>query len=190
MAILKIAHLGSPVLRVPADPVETIQAPDIQRLIDDMIETMGESHTVALAAPQVHRSLQIVVIAAEHGERPAGAGPPSPIVLLNPHVVTMGNRVEEDWEGCPSIPSLRGKVPRLTAIEVRAHDRRGESFALKASHFLARLIQHATDHLVGKLFLDRMTGCETLTFQEEFERYWLSPGGQVLRGSASHGQSR
>ncbi len=186
MAILKIARLGSPVLRFPADPVETIQDQEIQRLIDDMIETMRECQIVALAAPQVHRSFQIVIIGAENTERSRHPDPRSPIVLVNPRVAPIEDRTEEAWESCPSIPGLCGTVSRFAAIEVAARDREGQPFTLKASNFLARVIQHETDHLNGKLFLDRMEGCETLTFQEEFERYWLSSGGQTPRGSASH----
>jgi len=177
VAILKVAKLGSPVLRVLADPVEAIRDPEIQRLIDDMIETMRDSHSVALAAPQVHRSLQIVTISPIHDERPARSLALPPIVLINPRVVREGDRTEEDWEGCPSTPGLHGKVPRFTALEVPAYDRQGQSLTLKASHFLARVIQHETDHLVGKLFLDRMKDLGTLTFQGELERYWLSSSG-------------
>ena len=175
MAILKVAVLGNPVLRVPAEPVKNIQAPDIQRLIDDMIETMREYRGVGLAAPQVHRSLQIAVIEEEE-EPDAPTEPTRPLtVLINPRFIPVTDQLEEDWEGCLSIPELRGKVPRFKEIEVQTHDRRGKPLHLKASEFFARVIQHEHDHLTGTLFLDRMKSFETLTYPAEYARYWARP---------------
>lgn len=172
MAILKVAVLGNPVLRVPAEAVKNIQAPEIQRLIDDMIETMREYRGVGLAAPQVHRSLQIAVI-EEEKDPDAPKEPSRPLtVLINPRIVPVTDQMEEDWEGCLSIPELRGKVPRFKEIEIQAHDRRGKPFHLKANEFFARVIQHEHDHLMGTLFLDRMKSFETLTYPAEFARYW------------------
>lgn len=175
MAILKVANLGNPILRIPAEPVKNIQAPEIQRLIDDMIETMREYHGVGLAAPQVHRSLQIVTIEVEQdGGDPPGPGR-SPTILINPRIVPASERQEEDWEGCLSIPNLRGRVPRYTDVEVQAHDRRGNPLRFTASDFFARVIQHEYDHLIATVFLDRMKSLETLTFLEEYSRYWARP---------------
>ncbi len=171
MAILKVANLGNPILRIPCEPVKNIQAPEIQRLIDDMVETMRDYHGVGLAAPQVHRPLQIVAIEADP-DGPAAAALAPPTILINPRIVPATERVEEDWEGCLSIPNLRGKVPRYTDIEVRAHDRRGKSLNFAASDFFARVIQHEYDHLIGTMFVDRMKSLETLTFLEEYGRYW------------------
>ncbi len=170
MAILKIAVLGNPVLRIPAEPVKNTQAPDIQRLIDDMIETMREHRGVGLAAPQVHRSLQIVTIEADRDGRSAKLG--APTVLINPRITTVSDQMEEDWEGCLSTPNLRGKVPRYKEIEVQAQDRRGKTLHLPARDFFARVVQHECDHLNATVFLDRMKSFETLTFLEEYARYW------------------
>jgi peptide deformylase len=172
MAILKVAILGNPILRVMAEPVKNIQAPEVQRLIDDMIETMREYRGVGLAAPQVHRPLQVAVIEAEEAER--GSEEPSrPLtVLINPRITPVTDQMVEDWEGCLSIPELRGKVPRHKEIEVQAHDRRGRPLRLKAGDFFARVIQHENDHLTGTLFLDRMKSFETLTYPAEYARYW------------------
>jgi peptide deformylase len=159
MAILKVAVLGNPILRLPAEPVKNIQAPEIQRLIDDMIETMREYRGIGLAAPQVHRPLQIVTIEAEDDPRSSGAQPP-PTVLINPHIEPVTDRQQEDWEGCLSIPNLRGKVHRYTEIEVQARDRRNKPVHLKVSDFFARVVQHENDHLMGTLFLDRMKSLE------------------------------
>ncbi len=174
MAILKIAVLGNPVLRRPAEPVKNIQAPEIQRLIDDMIETMHEYSGVGLAAPQVHRDLQLVVIDTERAEdAPRAAG--SPAILLNPQITPLTDREVEDWEGCLSIPGLRGRVPRHAEIEVQAFDRRGRPVRFTAVDFFARVIQHEHDHLAGVVFLDRMKGFETLTYLDEYSRYWAHP---------------
>jgi peptide deformylase len=172
MAILKVAHLGNPVLRIPAERVKNILAPEVQRLIDDMIETMREYHGVGLAAPQVHRSLQIVTMEAEPEQGDVTPLPATPTVLINPRIIPVGDRLEEDWEGCLSLPDLRGKVPRFAEIEVQAHDRRGKPLQLMARNFFARVIQHEVDHLNATVFIDRMKSFETLTFLEEYGRYW------------------
>lgn len=172
MAILKVAILGNPVLRAAAEPVKNIQAPEIQRLIDDMIETMREHRGIGLAATQVHRSLQIAVI-EEEAEPRSSKGVSRPLtVLINPRFTPVTDQMVEDWEGCLSIPDLRGKVPRYKEIEVQAHDRRSRLLHLKASDFFARVIQHEYDHLTGTVFLDRMKSFETLTYLDEYARYW------------------
>jgi len=181
MAILKVARLGHPVLRTPAEPIKNVQAPEIQRLIDDMLETMREYAGIGLAAPQVHRSLQLCLVEGaeglrtDHGEE----WPRSPLVLINPCITAATDRVEEDWEGCLSLPDLRGKVPRYTEIQIQALDRQGKPRQLTAADFLARVIQHETDHLNGTVFVDRMKSFETLSFLAEFARYWAPEGTAV-----------
>lgn len=175
MSILKVAVLGNPILRVPAEPVKNVQAPEIQRLIDDMIETMQEYRGVGLAAPQVHRSLQLVVI--EEGDHmPDEFAKLGPLVLINPKIVPGSGPLEEDWEGCLSVPNLRGKVPRHTRLTVEALDRRNRPLHFTAKDFFARVVAHECDHLVSTLFLDRMQGLETLACLEEYARYWA--GGE------------
>jgi len=178
MAILKVAVLGNPILRIPAEPVKNIQAPEIQRLIDDMVETMREYRGVGLAAPQVHRSLQIAVVEAEENRDAAGGSSRPLTVLINPRILPVTERMEEDWEGCLSIPDLRGRVSRYSEIEVQAQDRRGRPLNLRAGDFFARVIQHEHDHLIGTLFLDRMKSFDTLTYPAEYARYWTHPEGE------------
>lgn len=174
MAILKIAQMGNPVLRRPAAPVpvKSITSPILRKFIDDMIDTMREHNGVGLAAPQVHESLQVVVIEAQDNPRYPEA-PLIPLtVLINPAVEAVSDETEEDWEGCLSIPDIRGKVPRHREVRVRAHDREGKELDFSAKDFLARVIQHEYDHLQGVLFLDRMRTLDTLTYMAEFHRYW------------------
>ena len=161
--------MGNPVLRrrtPPLDPAD-IAAPDVQRLIDDMFETMREYAGIGLAAPQVHEHLRLFVAGVDD---PDGGLPP--IVMINPEIEPLGTAVDEDWEGCLSIPDVRGRVPRSTDIRVRALDRRGARQQMTANGFAARVIQHETDHLDGILFFDRMRSFESLTFLPEYERYW------------------
>jgi peptide deformylase len=171
MSILKVARMGHPVLRTRARPVERgeIKSPAFQKLIDDMIETMAEYHGVGLAAPQIHESVRLFVAAVDDSEDKTAA----PLAIVNPEIVLEGSDVVEDWEGCLSIPDLRGRVPRTRVITVRGLDRRGERFELQASDFPARVVQHETDHLDGVLFLDRMRSFESLTFLDEYARYWV-----------------
>jgi len=176
MSILKVARMGHPVLRARAralDPSE-IRSAVIQKLIDDMFETMHEYQGVGLAAPQVHESVRLFVAgfpaSRERDEEEAGRVPE--MVLINPEIRPEGTETDEDWEGCLSIPEIRGRVPRARRITVRAYDRRGNAIELRAGGFTARVVQHETDHLDGVLFLDRMRGFETLTFLDEFSRYW------------------
>ena len=177
MAILKVARLGHPVLRAKAQPIapSEIGSPRVQQLIDDMFETMAEYGGIGLAAPQVHESLRVFVA----GVRPAEVVTPMTedtdmplIALVNPEVVPVAEERESGWEGCLSIPDIRGKVERPSVVRVRAYDRRARRIELVAHGLPARVIQHENDHLDGVLFFDRMTSFETLTFMDEFRRYW------------------
>ena len=175
MSILKVARMGHPVLRAKARPLDKteIHSAAVQKLIDDMIDTMAEYHGVGLAAPQVHEALRIFVAAIDDGDEDEGEA--TPLALINPEITVVGADIVEDWEGCLSIPDVRGRVPRAREIKVRAYDRRGDRLELRAHDFPARVIQHETDHLDGVLFFDRMKTFESLTFLDEYSRYWAKP---------------
>lgn len=168
--------MGHPVLRKkvrPVPPAEITAAP-MQRLIDDMAQTMVEYNGVGLAAPQVHEELRVFVaqvIRDQDDEDEDETRKPEILALINPEIKPVGREIEEDWEGCLSIPDVRGLVPRYHDISVKAYDRTGRQIELKASGFMARVIQHETDHLDGVLFLDRMKSMASLSFIEEFARY-------------------
>jgi peptide deformylase len=172
MAILKVARMGHPVLRTKAEPLSRsgITKPALQKLIDDMMETMTEYRGVGLAAPQIHESLRLFVAMID--EPTEDEPDPEPVAIINPEITVVGSDVAEDWEGCLSIPDIRGRVPRPREIKVRAFDRHGERLELHAHDFPARVILHETDHLDGILFFDRMRSFESLTFLDEYSRYW------------------
>jgi len=182
MSILKVARMGHPVLRARARPLDPadIKSARVQQLIDDMFETMKEYNGVGLAAPQVHEGVRLFV--AGFAPRPRSEEDEDEeedervplMTLINPEITAIGAGTEDDWEGCLSIPEIRGRVTRAREIEVKAYDRRGRRISLHARGFTARVIQHETDHLDGVLFLDRMASLETLTYIEEFNRYWSS----------------
>ena len=177
MSILKVARLGHPVLREVTAHVSQrdLQSAPIQKFIDDMIETMKEYDGVGLAADQVHESKQVAVLEVADNPRYPGKPQVPLTVLVNPKITPLSEETEEDWEGCLSIPDLRGKVPRYTRIRVEAWDRTGKPLDFVASVFHARVIQHEYDHLNGKVYLDRMRDLSTLSFLQEFARYWLRP---------------
>jgi len=172
MSILKVCHLGHPVLRMESRRVSpgSLGSASTQKLIDDMLETMVEYYGVGLAAPQIHESLAIAVI---ESNGPRGTIPMT--VLVNPEVTVLDDELIEDWEGCLSIPDFRGLVPRWRKLRVDALDRKGKKIKITAEGFFARVIQHEFDHLMGKVYLDRMLDLKTLTHLPEFQRYWLPP---------------
>jgi peptide deformylase len=177
MSILKVTRLGHPVLRriTATMSLEDLRTPERQKFIDDMVATMKEYDGVGLAADQVFESLQIAVL--EVAENPRYPNKPKvPLtVLVNPRITPLSEQTEDDWEGCLSIPDLRGVVPRYKSIRVEAYDRYGQALDFIAHDFHARVIQHEFDHLNGKVYLDRMPDLTTLTFLQEFTRYWLQP---------------
>jgi peptide deformylase len=169
MSILKVARMGHPVLRQKARLIEKpeLKTASLQKLIDDMIDTMHEYSGIGLAGPQVHESLRLFVAHLD----PDGRGEGDPIAIINPQISIVGDKTTEGWEGCLSIPDIRGMVPRAFHISVVALDRHGKRIELEAKDFPARVIQHETDHLDGVLFFDRMQTFESLTFMDEFSRY-------------------
>jgi peptide deformylase len=169
MSILKVARMGHPILRQKARPIDKqeLNDPAMQKLIDDMLDTMREYSGVGLAGPQIHEGLRVFVAHLEQGGRAEG----EPMAVINPQITPVGERIIEGWEGCLSIPDIRGMVPRAFHISVSALDRTGKRVQFELKDFAARVVQHETDHLDGILFFDRMRSFESLTFMEEFSRY-------------------
>jgi peptide deformylase len=172
MSILKVARIGHPVVRAVARdvPRSAITSPDVQRLIDDMIETMHEYDGVGVAAPQVHVSLRVAVLEVPQTDARSRDGVPL-TVLVNPVVTPLDDEQVDGWEGCLSVPDLRGTVPRFRRVRLFALDRRAKPYTVEAEDFFARVIQHECDHLDGSVYLDRMRDMRSLCFLSEFERF-------------------
>ncbi len=172
MAILKIARMGNPVLLRRADPVLDPTAPEVQRLIRDMFETMEDAGGAGLAAPQVHVPLRLFVfrIAPQRASEAPGDGPMGNTVLVNPEVEPLGEEQWLHWEGCLSIPGLRAAVPRWTRVRYRATDGDGRPVETEASGFHAAVVQHEQDHLDGILYPMRMKDFRLFGFTEDLAR--------------------
>jgi len=180
MAILKIARMGHPVLSRQADPVGEPTSPEIRRLVADMLETMIDADGAGLAAPQVHVPLRVVVFQApaersdtlSEAERFDHSAPLT--VLINPEIEVIGAEREAGWEGCLSVPGLRGLVERPAHIRYRGVDHEGHHIERVAKGFHARVVQHECDHLDGVLYPQRMNDLKKLIFESE-ARYWPLP---------------
>jgi peptide deformylase len=172
MALRPIVRLGHPALRTPAEAVdrERLADAELQTLIDDMLETMTEARGVGLAAPQLGIGLQLFVYAAVDADSSDVAGAELK-ALVNPALEPMPGELVYDWEGCLSIPDLRGLVPRHPAVKVHALDRHGRPLAYRAEGYEARIVQHEYDHLNGIVFLDRMRDLQSLAYAAEWEEY-------------------
>ncbi len=178
MAILKIARMGHPALARVAKRVPDPSAPEIRRLVNDMIETMIDANGAGLAAPQVHVPLRIVVFQAPEGRSDPGLSEAerfdhtAPLtVLVNPEIEIVGSAREVGWEGCLSVPGLRGFVERPFHIRYRGFDLEGREIARTAKGFHARVVQHECDHLDGRLYPSRMDDLGKLIFESE-ARHW------------------
>jgi peptide deformylase len=173
MAILKIARMGHPVLRGKAEPVGDPRASEVRRLVGDMVETLADIGGAGLAAPQVHVPLRIVIFRVPE-ERVTGRPDDQPqdlMTLINPVIEPLSDEMELGWEGCLSVPNLRGAVPRFRRIRYRGLDEDGAAIERIAEGFHARVVQHECDHLDGILYPQRMTDLGLLVFTEELSRF-------------------
>jgi peptide deformylase len=178
MAIRKVARLGHPVLRQKTREVtrEEISSPEMRRLVKDMVETMHEYGGVGLAAPQVHESVRLAIIEYEGDERAEQSGAQPLLVIWNARVKVLDEAKAGFWEGCLSVPGLRGYVERPSKIEVSYLDERGKPQTLIASGFLATVFQHELDHLDGVLYVDKISDPAKFAFIEEYGRYHMDEG--------------
>ena len=173
MAILKIATLGHPILREVARPVTVgdLATPDLQRFIDDLVETMFDANGAGLAATQVYRPVQICAICVKNNPR-YPYKPNYPLtVLVNPVLTLLGDDTFLNYEGCLSVPNLRGEVRRSAHVHVHALDREGKELDFEVKGLTAGTFQHEVDHLYGKVFVDRVENTHSLTTWADFERH-------------------
>lgn len=152
MSVREILKMGDPRLLRQAEPVTRFGTSELQATIDDMFDTMYDANGAGLAAPQIGVNLQLVIFGFKQNQRYPDAPPVPETVLINPVVTPISDEVNEDWEGCLSVPGLRGVVPRWSAIRYRGYDQRGKLIEREVDGFHARVVQHECDHLAGILY--------------------------------------
>lgn len=168
--MLPISQLGNPVLRQQAQPIENVRDKRIQKLIDDLIATVAPANGVGIAAPQVAESYRLFIVASRPTLRYPKAPKMQPTAMINPRILAHSSEIVKDWEGCLSVPGVRGLVPRYRAIEVEYTDRNGKLQRKHLTDFVARIFQHEYDHLDGKVFLDRVESPEEIITEDEYQQ--------------------
>jgi len=167
MAVRDVLRMGHPVLRERAKPVERFGTPELRELLQDMKDTMAAKSGAGLAAPQIGVGQRLVIFGVEKNPRYPNAEEVPFTVLANPKLVILTREIEEDWEGCLSVPGMRGVVPRYTKLRYSGFDIEGNPIEREAEGFHARVVQHECDHLDGILYPQRMTDLSKFGFNEE-----------------------
>jgi len=167
MAAREVLRMGHPVLREKARAVDNVGTPELRALVADMKETMAAKNGAGLAAPQIGVGQRVVIFGVDHNPRYPDAEPVPFTVLVNPKIVMLTRDVESDWEGCLSVPGMRGVVPRYTKLRYTGTDEEGNPIDRVAEGFHARVVQHECDHLDGILYPQRMTDMSTFGFTRE-----------------------
>ena len=167
---LSIIQLCNPILRQKAECVGDIQSENIQKLIDDLLVTVKDANGVGIAAPQVAASYRIFIVASRPNLRYPHAPLMEPTAIINPRIVAYSDEIVKDWEGCLSIPGIRGLVPRYQTIEVEYTDRYGNLQKQEFTDFVARIFQHEYDHFEGLVFLDRIERTADIFTEQEYQK--------------------
>ena len=168
--VFDIAQLGNPILRQQALSVEKVTDKNIQQLIDDLIVNAISANGVGIAAPQVSQSYRLFIIASRPNPRYPHAPSMRPTPMINPRIVAHSTEIVKGWEGCLSIPKIRGLVPRYQVIEVEYTNREGKLQHQELSDFVARIFQHELDHLNGILFVDRLESTQDMFTEQEYQK--------------------
>ena len=171
--ILQISQLGNPVLRQQSQVVQNIQDSRIQQLIDNLIFTVQQAHGVGIAAPQVSRGDRLFIVASRPNLRYPQAPKMEPTAMINPRIIESSKETVKDWEGCLSIPGIRGLVPRSRSIEIEYTSRDGQLHKQELTDFVARIFQHEHDHLDGIVFLDRVENTRELMTEDEYQQQFV-----------------
>ena len=165
---LQIAQLGNPILRQQAQLVDNLSDQHLQQLIDELITTVVQENGVGIAAPQVSQSYRLFIVASRPNLRYPHAPVMEPTAMLNPRIIAHSTEIVKDWEGCLSIPGIRGLVPRYQSVEVEYTDRNGQLRQQQLKDFVARIFQHEYDHLEGIVFLDRVETTQEIITEQEY----------------------
>lgn len=168
MKSLAISQLGDPVLRQVAQPVYNVHDNSLQSLIDQLLTILPQSNGVGIAAPQVAVSYRLIIVASRPNARYPHAPLMEPTVMINPQLLSHSGEVEKDWEGCLSVPGIRGLIPRYRQIEVEYINREGRLMRQTLTDFVARIFQHELDHLNGLVFLDRLESVQDVITDQEY----------------------
>ncbi|MBD2086451.1 peptide deformylase [Trichocoleus sp. ST-U3] len=168
--ILPITQLGNPILRQQAQIIENVHSGQIQKLIDDLITTVVQASGVGIAAPQVAQSYRLFIVASRPNPRYPAAPEMEPTAIINPRIIAHSDEVVKGWEGCLSIPGIRGLVPRYQAIDVEYTSRDGKLHRQQFTDFVARIFQHESDHLDGIVFVDRLQSTQEMMTEQEYQQ--------------------
>lgn len=175
MSILKISRLGHPILLKKCKPVKNITSAEIKKIIYDMSETMIDAKGIGLAAPQVHINLQIIIFRVPEDENEKEV---KITALINPKIMKITDETEEEWEGCLSIPGMTGLVKRYSKIKYKGYDMEGNIIEREAEGLHARVVQHEYDHLMGILYIKRLSHKDAYGYAEEIEKFWKVNGNK------------
>lgn len=174
MAVLEVIKMGNPILRQQSKEVgDELLSFEFQKFIDDLVHTMRHEDGAGIAAPQVATLKRVFTMEVSDNPRYPNRNKFPLYIVVNPEIEYLGTEMVDSWEGCLSIPNIRGKLKRYKRIKLKGLDRVGVPFEEELDGFAAIVAQHELDHLNGTLLIDRMDSLETLTFQEEYEKYWI-----------------
>lgn len=181
---LEILQLGNPILRQQAKPIDNFGEPCIQKLIDELIATVAKANGVGIASPQVAESYRLFIVASRPNPRYPNAPEMEPTAMINPRIIAHSSEVVKGWEGCLSVPGIRGLVPRYQAIEVEYTSRDGKIQRQELTDFVARIFQHEYDHLEGIVFIDRVESTQELMTEQEYQQRIIQKNFVISRGVA------
>ncbi|HAZ48104.1 MAG TPA: peptide deformylase [Cyanobacteria bacterium UBA11369] len=167
---MAIIQLGNPILRQHSKPIDNVGEPCIQTLIDELIATVAKANGVGIASPQVAESYRLFIVASRPNPRYPNAPTMEPTAMINPRIIAHSSEVVKGWEGCLSVPGIRGLVPRYQAIEVEYTSQDGKLHRQELRDFVARIFQHEYDHLDGIVFIDRVESTKELMTEQEYQQ--------------------
>ena len=173
--LLQIAQLGHPTLRAKSKQIKDVTDPQVQQLIHNLILTVSDVDGVGIAAVQVYQPVRLFIVASHPNPRYPTAPTMKPTAIINPEILSFSGKKVKDWEGCLSVPGIRGYVPRYTSITVTYTTQKGTKVKRRFADFIARIFQHEYDHLNGIVFLDRLESTKDIVTEKEYQRLLKRP---------------